>query len=256
MKILIDSREQELYNHIIKIHEQKNCPSIIIEKTQLDLGDSQIINNNNEIDLIIERKTLSDLGSSIHDGRWSEQKERCIENYPNKLFYIIQIDNFSDILNYSNPHSYIKNNSILSATINLLTKHYIPYLYLNSMELIANYIYLICLQYHKKYTIYKKTETETKTESYSEKYISSILPKKQKNMSPTNYFLFCLQGIPSISNKTASNISSLFDNSFSSFYDFLRDHPLDDLSMLYKMKFNRFLNKDVLMNLNLLLKEV
>ena len=61
MQIEIDVREHSL----IEIFKQNSIE--FIEKT-LDLGDIILKNNNDEI-IIFERKTVSDLASSIIDGR-------------------------------------------------------------------------------------------------------------------------------------------------------------------------------------------
>ena len=61
--IIIDSREKDLIE-ISKFNEDN------VEIKQLNLGDIMIDN------IIIERKTWSDLASSILDGRYKEQGER------------------------------------------------------------------------------------------------------------------------------------------------------------------------------------
>ncbi len=65
--IIIDNRE----HHLINLLEDNE---ITIEKKNLDLGDIIIIKENYKI--LIERKTISDLCSSIKDGRYKEQKIR------------------------------------------------------------------------------------------------------------------------------------------------------------------------------------
>jgi ERCC4-type nuclease len=57
----------------------------------LEVGDF-IIKDNDDIKIIIERKSIKDLCSSIVDGRFREQKERLIEsvNDVKKILYIIE----------------------------------------------------------------------------------------------------------------------------------------------------------------------
>lgn len=89
--IIIDDREKgiisELQNESYDVLRQ----SIKVER--LDLGDIIIKYNGNDC-IIIERKTLHDLSSSIKDGRYKEQKNRLL-NYKNynskcKIIYLLE----------------------------------------------------------------------------------------------------------------------------------------------------------------------
>ena len=72
--IKIDNREKD----IIQIFEEKGY-NILLEN--LDLGDFQFIDlTSKEPFIIIERKTYSDLSSSIKDGRYKEQKDRLLHS--------------------------------------------------------------------------------------------------------------------------------------------------------------------------------
>lgn len=71
MEIVIDSRE----NHLIAEFEKTGFE---IKVKQLNIGDI-IISYDSQIKIIFERKTISDLISSIKDGRHREQKFRMNE---------------------------------------------------------------------------------------------------------------------------------------------------------------------------------
>jgi ERCC4-type nuclease len=78
LKIIIDSRETNLYNNIIERDLDKYTDKITIIKQQLEIGDIHI-----EIDDLIyvfERKTMNDLLSSVKDSRYKEQKSRLLSN--------------------------------------------------------------------------------------------------------------------------------------------------------------------------------
>ena len=66
MTLVIDNREKAL---ITKLREK----NIEFEIKQLDIGDIQFLNSDGHIKVIFERKTISDLASSILDGRYKEQ---------------------------------------------------------------------------------------------------------------------------------------------------------------------------------------
>ena len=86
MLCVIDSRERDL---IPIIQDKKENIEISIK--QLDLGDI-IIRSGDEDRIIIERKTLADLVSSIKDGRYKEQMARLnAYDIPNhNVYYLIE----------------------------------------------------------------------------------------------------------------------------------------------------------------------
>ena len=73
MKIILDERETALFSACTST-STTNTPQI--EKRVLNLGDILIVSFEEEIQLMIERKSLSDLVASIKDGRYEEQSHR------------------------------------------------------------------------------------------------------------------------------------------------------------------------------------
>jgi ERCC4-type nuclease len=89
IKLLIDAREQKIKT-LFETTSLINLPKIDYECLILDLGDF-IFKQDDNILLIIERKTINDLYASIKDGRHKEQKARLLSNYPkSKIIYIIE----------------------------------------------------------------------------------------------------------------------------------------------------------------------
>jgi ERCC4-type nuclease len=94
MFIKIDSREKELQSklsfYISSIPAFRNL-KVIVES--LPIGDV-IISNNNEDILIMERKSLNDLLSSIKDGRYEEQSYRLngLPIHNHNIMYLIEGD--------------------------------------------------------------------------------------------------------------------------------------------------------------------
>jgi ERCC4-type nuclease len=94
MLIKIDNREHDLIkqiNQLILFIPIFKKLTVITEN--LPLGDI-IISNNNEDKIIIERKSICDLLSSIKDGRYEEQSYRLNGlNHPNhNIYYLIEGD--------------------------------------------------------------------------------------------------------------------------------------------------------------------
>ena len=70
--LVIDNREKEL---MVRLDEK----GYMYEKMNLDVGDIQFVEVKTRTPyIVIERKTLEDLSSSMKDGRYREQKERMI----------------------------------------------------------------------------------------------------------------------------------------------------------------------------------
>lgn len=93
MKIILDCREQRLEKSLKTILEKYNNTNNENLKTKkknkninielvvqnLIIGDIHILNDNNELLSVIERKTIKDLLSSLRDGRYKEQSFRLNE---------------------------------------------------------------------------------------------------------------------------------------------------------------------------------
>ena len=94
MKIIIDERERDLYEKCVNLVSSNNALGhIVLEKKVLPLGDI-IIEDDNAIELIIiERKSLKDLLSSVKDGRYEEQSYRLVHSSQinsHNIIYLIE----------------------------------------------------------------------------------------------------------------------------------------------------------------------
>ena len=86
MKLVIDNREPKELKTLIQDKIEN------VELKNLEIGDIIFLDENNNIVLIFERKSISDLISSIKDGRYSEQSFR-LQEYPlhnHNIFYLIE----------------------------------------------------------------------------------------------------------------------------------------------------------------------
>jgi ERCC4-type nuclease len=115
MKLYVDNREKKLYTLLLafnfsnqseildtnnnnfkdnkKLNNIKNqSDTLVVISKKLELGDLVLCNDNDEILLIFERKSINDLASSVQDGRYKEQSERLnnfnIDNH--NIIYIIE----------------------------------------------------------------------------------------------------------------------------------------------------------------------
>ena len=89
MIIKIDYREKDLINYC---NNNNNSDNIKIISDNLAIGDIIISDLSNNDIILIERKTISDLASSICDGRYKEQSFR-LEQHPlhnHNIYYLIE----------------------------------------------------------------------------------------------------------------------------------------------------------------------
>jgi ERCC4-type nuclease len=94
MRIIVDTREHDLYEKLDNIiHFEGHSTSLQLVKKVLDLGDILIQTDDEKDVMLIERKTLGDLLSSIKDGRYKEQSYRLIHSSgfpPHAIIYMIE----------------------------------------------------------------------------------------------------------------------------------------------------------------------
>ena len=97
MIIEIDNREPIIINEYFSksINSTNSTNNLITTRLKnLEQGDFIIRDQDENILLIIERKTISDLLSSVKDSRYSEQSERYsqLDIPSNKIIYLIEGD--------------------------------------------------------------------------------------------------------------------------------------------------------------------
>lgn len=94
MKIIIDEREVGLYSKCYELSNDLTIKNnIIVSKEVLPIGDIIFETIENKPIACIERKSLSDLLSSIKDGRYEEQSYRLLNSSglpPHNIIYIIE----------------------------------------------------------------------------------------------------------------------------------------------------------------------
>ena len=119
MKLIVDYREKKLIELInsIKIMNAKYKPiEVIVEN--LPLSDVIIKDKNNNEKMLIERKTINDLASSIQDGRYNEQSYRLTncDIHNHNIMYLIE----GNISMWNNRYTRINRDTIYSAIFSII----------------------------------------------------------------------------------------------------------------------------------------
>jgi len=238
----IDYRENAILSLLnpdvpIKIGETlysiKNEERIKYKICNLPIGDfifKKVIMDKNtepisEIVLIIERKTFTDLCSSINDNRFREQKDRLLESIqdPSKIVYILEG-------NKNVPKVYnISKTTINSAIQNLIFKHcYKVITTQDTLDTIDNLILL-----------YKKIE--------SRELVGTIKYNLTKKVSNKDTFINQLNTISGVSIQVAKKIKEKYNNmnELISSYNEYNLHMLSEIMITEKRKIGKNLSEKI-----------
>ena len=194
--LFIDSREKNLLKIIIERDLDNYKDKINIHNKQLDIGDIQIILDNNLF--IFERKTTNDLLASINDGRYREQKARLKSSNARSITYIIEGDNITSSKNKNQK-------KLTSVYYNSIYRDGINVLFMKDVDDTATFLLLL------------STKMIDKPENYlgnieEKEYIDvcKIKTEKKMNIDKDNCYLLQLSQIPSISKELAKKIKDIY----------------------------------------------
>ena len=196
IELIIDNRE-----HLLIKNLKDKCDYKI---ETLDIGDI-IFRENEEILLIIERKTITDLKASICDGRAREQKARLMHSgIPiDRIVYLIE-GNLD--LPKKSKLSGIPISTLLGSLINTQYRDGIKVYKTSSIRESAIYISKLLDKLRKDGEKYFK-QIEFMSAS---KYSATLKKKKKSNMTPEVWLISQLSLIPGVTEKVAAQIVSKY----------------------------------------------
>ena len=201
-KLIIDVREKILKDYFIG----KNN----VEIKQLDLGDI-IFTRDEEILIIIERKTITDLRASIKDGRHREQKIRLLSNFKrHKIYYLIE----GDILDFEIKYGDKDIKSLYGAMINSLVRDNLKIIRTIDINESIKYIETMFEKLNKQPSLFINDEScEEKLENKD--YCSAIKIKKKDNITSHVCFISQLCQIQGVSINIAKKILEHYSSMYS-----------------------------------------
>tara|TARA_Y100000780_G_C13694565_1_gene420944 strand:+ start:188 stop:985 length:798 start_codon:yes stop_codon:yes gene_type:complete len=217
----IDNREKDLINKIPQLLENENIKNVIVEKSALDIGDFVILDDNGNEQLIIERKSVNDLASSIQDGRYNEQSMRLnslgIHNH--NIMYLIE----GDIRKYVNKYSRITKEALYSSLFSL--NFYKGFSVFRSFDIDETGILIVKMVKKMLRDTSKKGyygENKDNTTETQKVYTDVVKRVKKDNIRPDNIGEIILSQIPGIS----TTISKVLINKYGSLNEMI--HKLSD----------------------------
>jgi ERCC4-type nuclease len=190
MRLCIDNREGELYKACVL---QAQHLKIEIGMAPLPLGDAIIYDNDGVDKIIVERKTLHDLASSIKDGRYEEQGFRLNQcSVPNhNVFYLIE----GNIAQYKPTKHLVERKALLSSFVSIT---YVKGFSLHRTETIAESAEWLVAYTEKIGRISQKNAHVN--------YVSVCSRAKKSNITPENIIPIMLSQIPGVSTSIAEAI--------------------------------------------------
>ena len=203
--VIIDIRENKL------VEQLKNLSFDFTTKS-LDIGDIMITEGDLPF-LIIERKTIDDLKSSVVDGRLREQRYRLLNASglpPTRIMYIIEGNLSRRVMSKERGKGGVSNSTVVGSIINMMFRDNIKVYRTNSVEETADFIIKLFSKVGDKEIFLEEKKNETEEKSEPQSYTTVVDKKKKNNMTPNVWFISQLSMIPQISNTIANAIVSVY----------------------------------------------
>ena len=219
MLLKVDYREKKLLKLLESLKNMYNFEKIIISCENLELGDFIICDDDGREKLIIERKSLSDLASSIKDGRYAEQSFR-LNNYNfhnHNIQYIIEGD-LRYWEKYGGKYNKMPVKTFYVTMFSLF--YYKGFSVMRTLNLTETAEYLLNvadkMSRDKKISYYDTSGNKT---TDIKDYCSVVSKVKKDNITPDNIGEIMLSQLPGIS----TNIAKVIINKFGSLYELIKE---------------------------------
>ena len=238
MIIKIDTRESEIYS---EIHDKNLSESIIIDSVMLPLGDIIICNDEGNELVIVERKTLADLASSIKDGRYKEQGYRLnnCHLHNHNIIYLVE----GNLQTYNETKSRLERKSLISSFVSLTYFKGFSLHRTNSISESVEWIlsYANKLEREKQLSFYDENKEVNQCKI---SYVDVCSRVKKNNVTQDNIASIMLSQIPSVSSNIALVIMSRY-GTLKKLIDDLTINPnaLDDITITTKTNKSRKIPK-------------
>jgi ERCC4-type nuclease len=262
MKIRIDNREHELLRlckHFIETGPIYNGLELSVEA--LPLGDI-ILSNENEDLVVIERKSLGDLASSIKDGRYEEQSYRLngLSTHNHNIIYLVEGD-MNKLNSINSFKDRVDKTTLYSAIFSL--NYFKGFSVLRSMSTEESALMICNMAYKFKKASDKppfysnkltnsemSKEDSDSTDMQGHGYCSVVKKVKKENVTPENIAEIMLSQIPGISTTSALAIMKEF-GTFGNLISKINENEmcLKDISYINTKGQTRKINKTVIANI-------
>ncbi len=197
MKLVIDNRERDI---ISKLNEM----GVSHEVSVLELGDVNWLDEDGNIVLIIERKTVSDLKASICDGRSREQKARLFNSgiSRDRIMFLIEGSITKPL---DSKIAGMSVSTLIGSIVNMQLRDNVKVYKTTSITESANYISRLDQKLRVDIDSYFKESTCTEVD-----YAATLKTRKRENVTPTVWFVQQLCLVPQVTEKIAACIIEVY----------------------------------------------
>ena len=224
MKLIVDNRERKVNALLEQLMDEKGLSLETKNVLPLTLGDFEIQNNEGKTIILFERKSISDLLSSVMDGRYKEQSFRLTASpiHNHRVYYIIE----GSLARYTERknHPLYKKTTIYSLLYTLSYVKGFSVFCTENIQETANFIHQIFYKMTKEEekndiapyyyeTMLTNTQLDTKNanlndnvrvqETSSINYVDTMKASKKSNLNERNIGMLMLCQVPSVSKLSA-----------------------------------------------------
>ena len=233
MLIKLDCRENKLLP--LCLHQLQDQSSVTLKSESLPLGDAIICDDTGKELIIIERKSLADLASSIRDGRYKEQGFRLnqCELHNHQIYYVVE----GDLRYYRAFKGMPDKNALLSAMVSIGYYKGFSLYRSNTLEETAEWIIHLAKKLEKEGSSIAPyysggSEQLSETVTYTQVVAKRI---KKDNITPAHIGEIMLSQIPSVSSAAAAAIMDKY-KTFTSLISALQQDIkcLNDITIMNK----------------------
>lgn len=245
MKLVIDNREHSFIK-LAKAMKENEDFDVEIEVKKMDLGDMSIRTDENEELLLIERKCVNDLASSIKDGRYKEQSYR-LNGYPmhnHNIIYLIE----GKISHYHNKYTKVPPSTLYVTTFCL--QYFKGFSLVMTANLLESVEYILRMVDKLRRSKEKYSYYHDKFQERKKTYTDVVHKVKKNNITPDNIGNIILSQIPGISMSTSNAILEKFGSLFQMLNALDKDKTcLDDVKYTTKVGTIRHISKTSINNI-------
>lgn len=208
--VTIDDREHGLIKLLEKHHGL--AFSRIFTVKRLDLGDI-VLTLDNDVFVVIERKTISDLIASILDKRFREQRTRLLATYPaSQIMYLLEGDmeaSTNQMRLTGGPRSFATT-QLHSAIANLQFRDKVVVHSTGSLKMTSEYLSTLVNKLQTKGPFAPLTAAQQEDLRAAYCGVKGISTKKSNNLTKEDVFLDQLTRVPKISRPVAKAIEATY----------------------------------------------
>lgn len=242
MIIKVDYREKSFIQKYEDLfNNESTISTVTFQTSNLDLGDIHICDDNDNIILIFERKTVNDLMSSIKDGRYKEQSYRLnsLDIHNHSIIYVIE-----GTVSNGNIHNNIP--TLYSSMCSLQLYKGFSIFKTNTVKETVEYIYFYACKLQKEGNkpLFYSGEICNNTS-----YVDVVHQEKKNNITPDNIGTIMLCNIPYISSVTAKTIMNKYKTIYGLINSITEDPTCLDTIVIESNNKQRKISKKVIENI-------